>query len=63
MLRMQEQGTALPTDTTVRNRHYLRAAIVNHRTRQEDLDLLVNETLRLGRAIEAEAHDSCMAGI
>jgi hypothetical protein len=30
-------------------------AIANHRTRRDDLDLLVTEMLRLGREIEAAA--------
>lgn len=51
MLRLQEAGTAVPTDTTLRGRHGLRVAIVNHRTRREDLDLLVRELLRLGEAL------------
>ena len=53
MLRMQEEGTAVITDTTIHGRHCLRAAINNHRTRREDLDLLVNETVRLGDLIAA----------
>ncbi len=48
MLRMQEAGTAVMTDTTIHGRHSLRAAVNNHRTRREDLDLLVRETVRLG---------------
>ncbi|MGB3281237.1 MAG: pyridoxal-dependent decarboxylase, partial [Pseudorhodobacter sp.] len=52
MLRIQEAGTAVPTDTTVRGRHCLRVAINNHRTRQEDLDLLVAEVLRIGQQLE-----------
>jgi aromatic-L-amino-acid decarboxylase len=48
MLRMQEEGTAVMTDTTIHNRHCLRAAINNHRTKRQDLDLLVSETVRLG---------------
>lgn len=48
MLRLQEAGTAVLSDTTVRGRHYLRVAIANHRTRREDLDLLVREAVRLG---------------
>lgn len=51
MLRMQEEGTAVMTDTTIHGRHSLRAAINNHRTTQADLDLLVSETLRLGNLI------------
>jgi len=51
MLRLQEQGIAALSDTTVHGEHCLRVAINNHRTRREDLDLLVRETIRLGRAI------------
>jgi aromatic-L-amino-acid decarboxylase len=52
MLQMQETGIAVPADTTVAGKHCLRVAIVNHRTRREDLDLFVKETLRLGREIQ-----------
>ncbi|WFP65354.1 aspartate aminotransferase family protein [Mesorhizobium sp. WSM4904] len=55
MLRLQEEGIAALSDTTVRGRHCLRVAITNHRTRREDLDLLVRETLRIGKEIEAAA--------
>jgi len=51
MLRLQEEGVAALSDTTVQGRHCLRVAIANHRTRREDLDLLVAEMLRLGREI------------
>jgi glutamate/tyrosine decarboxylase-like PLP-dependent enzyme len=51
MLRLQEEGTAALSDTTVSGEHWLRAAIVNHRTRREDLALLVGETVRLGDGI------------
>ncbi len=52
MLRMQESGIAAPTDTTLRGRHSLRAAINSHRVRADDLDLLVAETIRLGEALQ-----------
>ena len=55
MLRLQEQGIAAPSDTTINGRHCIRVAITNHRTKQQDLDLLVTEVLRLGHDIEAEA--------
>ena len=55
MLRLQEEGIAALSDTTVHGRHCLRVAIANHRTRRDDLDLLVREMLRLGREIEAAA--------
>ncbi|TIM68839.1 MAG: amino acid decarboxylase, partial [Mesorhizobium sp.] len=46
MLRLQEDGIAALSDTTVHGQHCLRAAINNHRTRRDDLDLLVRETVR-----------------
>ena len=54
MLRLQEEGIACVSDTTVHGEYCLRAAINNHRTRVEDLNALVSEMLRLGRSI-AEA--------
>lgn len=55
MLHLQEEGTAVISDTTVRDTHCLRVAVNNHRTRTEDLDLLVSEVLRLGHALRAAA--------
>lgn len=40
MLRLQEEGLAVLSDTSLRGRHCLRAAITNHRTRRADLDLV-----------------------
>ncbi|ESZ66262.1 aspartate aminotransferase family protein [Mesorhizobium sp. C120A] len=51
MLTLQEEGIAAISDTTVQGQHCLRVAINNHRTRREDLDLLVAETVRLGNEI------------
>lgn len=48
MLRLQESGLAVFTDTTLRGRHTLRIAICNHRTCNEDLDLVLNAVLRIG---------------
>ena len=55
MLRLQENGTAVLSDTTLRGSHCLRAAICNHRTRYEDIDLLVAEILRLGSQLEPQS--------
>jgi len=55
MLRLQEQGIAAPSDTTIHGRHCIRVAITNHRTRREDLDLLIREVLRLGHEIKSGA--------
>jgi glutamate/tyrosine decarboxylase-like PLP-dependent enzyme len=51
MVQMQETGIAAVSDTTVRGRHCLRAAINNHRTTPSDLDLLVEEVARLGATL------------
>ncbi len=51
MLRLQENGIAALSDTTIHGRHCLRAAICNHRTRRADLDLLVTEVLRTGAQV------------
>lgn len=55
MLRLQEQGIAALSDTTVKGVHCLRVAIANHRTRREDLDLLVRECVRIGEGVAAGA--------
>ncbi len=52
MLRIQEAGTAVATDTTVHGRYCLRIAINNHRTTRADLDLFIAEVLRLGAELE-----------
>ena len=51
MVRMQETGVAAVSDTTVRGRHCLRAALNNHRTTRDDLDILVKEVVRQGAAV------------
>ena len=47
---LQESGLAAPSTTTINGRLAIRAAIVNHRTRVEDIDRLVSATLALGAA-------------
>lgn len=51
MIRLQESGTAAVSDTTVKGRHCLRAALCNHRTRTSDLELLLREVKSVGSAI------------
>ena len=51
MLRLQEQGIAAISDTTIHGTYALRVAVNNHRTRRSDLDLLINEISRLGAEI------------
>ncbi|ABI61616.1 pyridoxal phosphate-dependent decarboxylase family protein [Granulibacter bethesdensis] len=46
---VQESGVAVPSTTHLRGTLAIRAAIVNHRTRREDADILVNAVLKAGR--------------
>lgn len=54
MLRLQEEGIAVLSDTTVNGQHCLRVAIDNHRTQRIDLDLLIQETVRIGNKVSSE---------
>ena len=45
---LQERGIAVPSTVSIRGRNYLHVAITNHRSRQEDFDLLVHEVIRIG---------------
>jgi len=54
LVRLHDDGIAVPSYTTLDGRFALRVAIVNHRTRREDVDLLAAETVRLGRELERE---------
>lgn len=54
LIRLQERGLAAPTQTTLHGRFALRVAITNHRSRVEDFDLLVDESVRLGEEILTE---------
>lgn len=54
MLRIQESGVAILSDTTVAGRHCLRVAINNHRTTRQDLSLLLTEVLRTGERVAHE---------
>jgi aromatic-L-amino-acid/L-tryptophan decarboxylase len=47
VLQVQESGVAATSYTTLRGRYCLRAAIANHRTRDDDIDLFVDTLLDL----------------
>ncbi|MEH6542943.1 MAG: pyridoxal-dependent decarboxylase [Porticoccaceae bacterium] len=51
---LQEQGIAAPSYTTLKGKYCLRVAIANHRSKQEDFDVLVSEILRLGSMANPE---------
>ena len=54
LLRIQESGVAAPSQTILGGKFAIRACITNFRTRNDDLDHLVNETRRHGTEILAE---------
>jgi tetratricopeptide (TPR) repeat protein len=54
-IELQESGVAAPSTTVLDGRIAIRAAIVNHRTSEREIDLLVEKTVALGSAMEASA--------
>jgi glutamate/tyrosine decarboxylase-like PLP-dependent enzyme len=55
LIQLHESGVAVPSGTQVRGRYALRCAITNHRTRMEDLDILVENVVRIGDALSGAA--------
>lgn len=54
VMRVQERGIAVPSTTMLQGRMAIRVAIVNHRSRREDFDLLVESVVDIGREILGE---------
>jgi glutamate/tyrosine decarboxylase-like PLP-dependent enzyme len=50
-IEIQEQGIAVPSTVTIRGRIFLHVAITNHRSRNDDFDLLVREVIRIGKEL------------
>ena len=50
-MRIQEAGIAIPSSTFIDGRFAIRVANSNHRTRQEDFDLLIDAVARIGHEI------------
>jgi len=53
LMRLQEEGIAVPSGTMLRGRFAIRCAITNHRSRREDFDALADAVLRIGSAVAA----------
>jgi len=51
---LQMQGIAATSTTRIAGKTAIRAAVTNHRTTVQDLEVLVAESLRLGKAAERE---------
>lgn len=54
LMQLHEHGIAAPSYTTLQGRYCLRIAIANHRSTQDDFDLLAREVLRLGQELVAQ---------
>ena len=52
---IQESGVAAPSTTVIDGKLAIRAAIVNHRTREQDVDALIDTTLALAADRETYA--------
>ena len=57
---LQESGVAAPSTTVIGGKLAIRAAIVNHRTEQADLDALVERTVELGHSLRDRAAKSAV---
>lgn len=54
VIELQESGAAAPSTTTLGGRLAIRAAIVNHRTREADIDAFIDAVLAAGRRFASE---------
>ncbi|WP_416051697.1 hypothetical protein [Cupriavidus basilensis] len=50
---LQESGLAAPSSTVLDARFAIRVALFNHRSALQDIDVLLNATLALGRSLSA----------
>ena len=51
LLRIQESGLAIPSQTMLNGKFAIRVAVTNHRSRREDFDLLVKAFVDTGTAL------------
>jgi glutamate/tyrosine decarboxylase-like PLP-dependent enzyme len=58
LMQLHERGIAVPSYTTLQGRYCLRIAIANHRSRQEDFDLLARAVVRIGQELVAQDRSS-----
>lgn len=55
LMLLHERGIAVPSYTTLGDQYCLRIAISNHRSTQDDFDLLAREVVRIGKEITIQA--------
>jgi glutamate/tyrosine decarboxylase-like PLP-dependent enzyme len=54
LVRLQEDGLAVPSGVQIRGRFAIRVANVNHRTKRSDFDALVQDVVRLGKTLSLD---------
>ena len=52
LLQLQEKGIAVPSSTTLNSNFSIRVAITNHRSKQDDFDLLISEIISIADSID-----------
>jgi glutamate/tyrosine decarboxylase-like PLP-dependent enzyme len=50
-MQLQESGIAAPSVTTLNGQTAIRVNITNHRTQDKDLEVLVEEVVRIGNQL------------
>ncbi len=55
VVELQESGVVAPSSTTIDGKLAIRAAIVNHRTSEVEIDRLLEHTLAIGRRLKAQS--------
>jgi glutamate/tyrosine decarboxylase-like PLP-dependent enzyme len=58
LVRLQTEGIAVPSQTVLEGRFAIRVAITNHRSRDEDFDLLIESVVRIGARLAEGAGGS-----
>ena len=56
LMRLQERGIAAPSYTTLHGRYCLRIAIANHRSTQDDFDVLAKKVVSIGQELTTQSH-------
>lgn len=54
VVELQESGVVAPSSTTIDGKLAIRAAIVNHRTSESEVDRLLEQTLAIGRRLKMQ---------
>ena len=54
LLRIQESGVAIPSQTMLNGRFAIRVAVSNHRSRREDFDLLVRSVVEIAAGLRPD---------